>query len=590
MKVAGKGTDTMRISSAYAVKVLLMVVLAGAATVAVACGSAEETAPAPAAPAPAPVAPAPAAQPVPATAKAEVDFTGGNRGGHMRINGAVWFDRWDMTTRSHFSSTFGLNRIYSGVLQFSPRDGLTVTPDLAESWVLADDIQSVTLKFREGVKWHDGAPFSVDDVIYTINRWIDPPSGVPQPRVAGFKLVAQMEKLDQLTLKITTTKATSRILPALADSWHIMLPKHILEPNGGKLTDPEHVIGTGAFKLVDWTVGNNVVTDRNPDYFVTAPDGKPFPLLDRITSIHFANREALAASFRTKQIDIAQNWLNPDVTSKIASDFPNDVTEIRWDSPGFQGLGMNASRPPFDDAELRQAFRCAIDTKQIVELSSVPGIDPPNYRQISFFGTADPNYSDILSYPCLDPSQKVAQQQKAMKVFEAKGLTELSFLTDDPEDPLGEILQQQLKPLGIDMKIEVSELTAAREQAYACDYEIFFFGQAVASKDPVEIINQVFRPGAAGFELCQAAPPQKWMDLLDELDKSILGSLEEKSITKEMDTIMREEWNPKVPVRRPDEFSIQWNYVHNVDAIPTNKFIQTRYIDAWLGEDAPEGP
>ena len=138
----------------------------------------------------------------------------------------------------------------------------------------------------------------------------------------------------------------------------------------------------------------------------------------------------------------------------------------------------------------------------------------------------------------------------------------------------------------MEIEIVVTELTSAREQAYACDYELFFFGQAVASKSPVEIINQVFRPGA-GFDMCQADPPQEWLTLLEELDRAGLGSLEEKEITKKMDTIMREEWNPKVPLRRPDEFQIKYNYVKNVDAIATAKFIQSRFVDAWLDEGAP---
>ena len=147
---------------------------------AVACGADEPAAPAaaPAAPAAAPE-PAARAKPVPAEAKTTLEFTAGERGGNMRIATGVWFDRWDMTTRSHWSSTQGLNRMYSGVLQFSPRDGLTVTPDLAKSWKLADDLSSVTLDFNEGIKWHDGEPFKIEDVIYTINRWKEPPAGVP---------------------------------------------------------------------------------------------------------------------------------------------------------------------------------------------------------------------------------------------------------------------------------------------------------------------------------------------------------------------------------------------------------------------------
>ena len=580
--------------------------LAAALILTLACGSADEEPAAPAQPAapapPATAAPAtaPAAAPAPTVAPApaqpaakpkateavmESAFSDGRRGGHFRLATGVWFDRWDMTTRSHWSSTQGLNRMYSGVLQFSPRDGLTVTPDLAKSWKLADDLGSVTLDFHEDVTWHDGEPFTVDDVVYTINRWVDPPEGIPQPRVAGFLLVDEMSKIDDHTLTISTKNPTSRILSALADSWHIMLPEHVLSASGGNLSEPEQVIGTGAFKMESWEVGNNVVTSANPDYFVDAPDGSPYPLLDKITGIAFANNDAAGAAFETKQIDYYTTF--PANTSYGIQDrMPDEVSVIRWDSPGFQGIAMNGSIPPFDDPEVRQAFRCAVDTRQIIDLTSVPDVDPPNLRQISFFGTADPNYDDILDYPCLNWDQKEAQQEMAKQVFAEKGVDKIEFLTEEAEPTIVLIIQQQMEPLGVEIEIVVTELTSAREQAYACDYELFWFGQAVASKSPVEIINQVFRPGA-GFDMCQAEPPQEWLDLLSELDRVGLGSLEEKEITKKMDTIMREEWNPKVPVRRPDEFQIKYNYVKNVDAIATAKFIQSRFVDAWLDEGAP---
>ena len=515
----------------------------------------------------------------------ESPFSDGRRGGHFRLATGVWFDRWDMTTRSHWSSTQGLNRMYSGVLQFSPRDGLTVTPDLANSWKLADDLGSVTLNFHENVTWHDGEPFTVDDVVYTINRWVNPPEGIPQPRVAGFLLVDEMNKIDDHTLTISTKNPTSRILSALADSWHIMHPEHVLSASGGNLSEPEQVIGTGAFKMESWEVGNNVVTVANPDYFVDAPDGSPYPLLDKITGIAFANSELAGAAFETKQIDYYTTF-PANRAYGIQDQMPDEVSVIRWDSPGFQGIAMNGSIPPFDDPEIRQAFRCAVDTRQIIDLTSVPDVDPPNLRQISFFGTADPNYDDILDYPCLNWDQKEAQQEMAKQVFAEKGVDKIEFLTEEAEPTIVLIIQQQMEPLGVEIEIVVTELTSAREQAYACDYELFWFGQAVASKSPVEIINQVFRPGA-GFDMCQAEPPQEWLDLLSELDRVGLGSLEEKEITKKMDTIMREEWNPKVPVRRPDEFQIKYNYVMNVDAIATAKFIQSRFVDAWLDEGAP---
>ena len=168
-----------------------------------------------------------------------------------------------------------------------------------------------------------------------------------------------------------------------------------------------------------------------------------------------------------------------------------------------------------------------------------------------------------------------------MAVFKAKGFTEVEFDSDAPDDPIATIVQQQMKNLGVDVKVIVSENTTAREKAYAGNPTLFFFGQAVASKSPVEIINQVYRPGA-GFELYQETPPAKWSELLDQLDMAELGSEEEKTLTAEMDTIMWNDWMPKVPVRRPDELQVKQDYVRNIDAKATAKFIQSRFVDAWL--------
>ena len=519
------------------------------------------------------------AKPKQTVAKTVTEFEGGKRGGVMKINTQKWFQRWDMTTRSHWSSTQGLNRHYSGVLQFSPRDGLTVTPDLAREWTLSDDLMGSTFVFNEGVKWHDGEDFSVDDVIYTINRWQNPPEGVPQPRVAGLLLVDSMEKVGDNTLEVTHTKPTSRILPAMADAWHIIHPEHVLEKTGGVLSSGDQVIGTGPFKVDSFSEGNNIVSVANPDYFQNAPDGSPFPYLDGITGIAFANNDLSAAALATGQIDYYTS-LTPSKSFPIKDKRPSIVI-TRWDSPGFQGISMNTTKAPFDDLDLRKAFACGLNTHAIAELSSTPGVVPMEFRQISFFGTADPNYENVAGLKCVDPAQREANEAEAKATFEAKGFTEVEFDTDNPDDPIATIVQQQMKNLGVDVKIVTSEVTSAREKAYAGDTTLFFFGQAVASKSPVEIINQVYRPGA-GFELYQATPPARWSELLDQLDMATLGSEEEKALTAQMDTIMWDEWMPKVPVRRPDEFQVKQDYVRNVDAIATAKFIQSRFVDAWL--------
>ena len=321
------------------------------------------------------------AKPKQTVAKTVTEFEGGKRGGVLTLISGKWFQRWDMTTRSHWSSTQGLNRHYSGVLQFSPRDGLTVTPDLAKEWTLSDDLMGSSFVFNEGVKWHDGEDFSVDDVIYTINRWQNPPDGVPQPRIAGLLLVDSMEKVDDNTLNITHTKPTSRILPAMADAWHIIHPEHVLEKTGGVLSSGDQVIGTGPFKVDSFSEGNNVVSVANPDYFQNAPDGSPFPYLDGITSVAMANNDLSAAALATGQVDY-YTTLTPSKSFPIKDKRPSIVI-TRWDSPGFQGISMNTTKAPFDDLELRKAFACGLNTHAIAELSSTPGVVPVSYTHLT---------------------------------------------------------------------------------------------------------------------------------------------------------------------------------------------------------------
>ena len=112
---------------------------------------------------------------------------GVRRGGHLKVGVGQRFPaKWDLTQGSAWHYTMHFRRHYSGIFQLSPRDGQTVIPDLAESWEFNQTTDTLTVNLREGVQWHDGEPFTVDDVQFSLDRWVNPPSGIPQPRVSGF--------------------------------------------------------------------------------------------------------------------------------------------------------------------------------------------------------------------------------------------------------------------------------------------------------------------------------------------------------------------------------------------------------------------
>jgi peptide/nickel transport system substrate-binding protein len=143
-----------------------------------------------------------------------------------------------------------------------------VGPHLAESWKLIND-KTWEFKLRKGVKWHDGSPFTADDVVFTIER-IPTVKGSPgnfSGAVAGKKAVA----VDDLTLRIITDKPSPQAARDLTQ-FTIASRKHTTgattkDFNSGKVT-----IGTGAYKFVEWVKGDRVVLKANPDYWGGKPD------------------------------------------------------------------------------------------------------------------------------------------------------------------------------------------------------------------------------------------------------------------------------------------------------------------------------
>ena len=123
------------------------------------------------------------AAPAAPAAMASGDIT---RGGHLRVINEGFPPKWDFSQTSTWISLFHYGgRMYSGLLQFSPREGIEIWPDMAESWEVTNDSKTFTYHIDEDLtEWNDGTPFDVEHIIYAINRWGNPPEGIIQ-RVWG---------------------------------------------------------------------------------------------------------------------------------------------------------------------------------------------------------------------------------------------------------------------------------------------------------------------------------------------------------------------------------------------------------------------
>ena len=240
---------------------------------------------------------------------------------------------------------------------------LTPKPQLATEWSISDDGLSYTFKLRPNVKWHDGKPFTADDVAYSIELLKQ-----VHPRGRGtFANVVKVETPDPLTAIIRLAKPAPYLLSALYAAESPIVPKHVYEnvviadvPINKNGSAP---IGTGPFVFKEWVRGSHIILERNADY---CDAGKPY--LDQIVVRFVPDGAARAAGFETGEFDIGGDNPIPLSDLERVKGLPN----IGIDSRGYETKGdqtqliFNLDNTYLKDVKVRRAIAHAIDLKVIL--------------------------------------------------------------------------------------------------------------------------------------------------------------------------------------------------------------------------------
>jgi peptide/nickel transport system substrate-binding protein len=324
------------------------------AIVATACGGTTPTT-GPAASAPA--ASGGIATSAPATAAAGTPQTGG------KIVAAIEGEPTSLDPAFDYDFVSGLatSSITEPLLVFCEND-TKLCPNLAESWTSSSDGLTYTLKIHEGVKFHDGSPMTVDDVLFSLNRIRDPKLG----SYVGWMLanVSDVKAPDASTVVITLSKPDALFEYALASTAAHVVSKAFVEKNGDKYGKPEvGSIGTGPFKFAEWKTGDYQRLVRNDDYWNKANGG---PYLDEITIKILPEPTTRVAGLQTGEIDY--------VISNVPSDQYETVRSIEAVNlqfvPSYYGewITFNTAVAPFDNVKLRQAMNYAFDKKAVRQL------------------------------------------------------------------------------------------------------------------------------------------------------------------------------------------------------------------------------
>ncbi len=257
-------------------------------------------------------------------------------------------------------------------------------PLLAESYDMQEDGKVWILHLREGVTWHDGEPFTADDVVFSINAYVDPAIGSRRApwvnTVLGYDAFLSGEAdalegvtaLDDHTVRIELTEA-SALWVRIRLPYLVMLPEHILGSvpkaevlNHGYWTDR---VGTGPFSWGSYVPDQYIELLRNEDWYLGAP------ILERIILQVYADGSAHMAAIETGALDTTAfetTIVGMDDVERISA-LPNvDVVVMDKGSPAF--VRLNHNDPYFADVRFRQAFRYAIDVATLMDTIYVGGI------------------------------------------------------------------------------------------------------------------------------------------------------------------------------------------------------------------------
>lgn len=353
-----------------------------------------------------------------------------------------------------------------------------VEPLLAETWEVADDNVTWTFHLRDGVSFHDGSPLTAADVVASISRIIDPQAGMG--RANDLRDIQTIEAVDDKTVRIVTAAPSGTLLRALSlDSSSVLTAASIAE-FGAEIG--WHPVGTGPFKYESHVAEQSIALVRNDAYWGGAPAA------DGINFITVPEANTRLTMLETGEADIVIDVPGFEVERIRSMD---GLALIERSNTRLGHMGINVSKPPFDDVRVRQALNFAVDREAIVA-GVLRGVGVP---ADSIIASTVAGYApqDEYSY---DPEKAKALLAEAgyPEGFSTTLWTPQGRYYMDRETVVA--IQAQLKAIGIDAQVEVIDwstyLTMLREPVDVNKSQLYWLGWETGSADIQIILDTVF--------------------------------------------------------------------------------------------------
>jgi peptide/nickel transport system substrate-binding protein len=354
--------------------------------------------------------------------------------------------------------------------------GTPAYPDLAESWEVSDDGLTYTFHLREGVTWHDGAPFTSADVKYTYDTIIQ--NEYPLYN-AVLRNATAVNAPDDSTLVIELAAPDLSFVPTLANNsiWFgKIVPSHLYigtawEEDWNLRPVDETPIGTGPFKFVSWEQGASVVLEANDDYFLGRPQ------IDTLIFQRIADKNVATSMFYAGETPYLVSQHVPgygDIAAMVA-DPEQSAMVVKTPSIFSRNIYINLSNEILQNLTVRQAIAKAIDREQISQLAFLGLWDPVQTAGVQSLGDF---FNPDARYPDYNPEEAEALLDEAGYPRGADGTRFALRLMHPPIADtalISEVLVQQLEDVGIDVDWQQPDFATWQEALENGNYDLTIY-------------------------------------------------------------------------------------------------------------------
>jgi peptide/nickel transport system substrate-binding protein len=484
-------------------------------------------------------------------------------------------------------------QLYNSLIMTNPYDWRELRSDLAHSWDASPDSKKWIFHLQEGVKWHDGAPFSSADVKYTFDRILNNGKILGNQEEGTFQnvmwnaIIESVEAPDPNTVVINLKGPSTTVLKLVSSLYASIIPKHLSEKDPlNALKNDKQPIGTGPFRMTEPASTVLFKYERNPEYF------KPgLPFLDELESHLIYDLQTRLTAVLTERLHWSDNSSGPHIPASLADSIASqDSGIIQLSEPTLYNFffTLNTKRPPFDDIRVRQAFSEALDRNLFLYegegLGEIRGVLGTITYPLGKWALPKEEREKLVGHgPDMD--KRRARARELLADYEAEnGKIDWSKVvyqipTQHTGENVGQIIKGEMAKVGVDLTLKPMETITAWENTISRDYNMAAFFSVTDFDDPTAYFSTQYVSGAIwGFH--DNFFPE--MDALYQKQLFLADFEERKQIAWEMDKFLTENsgmivlaWHNSEHIRR--DYVMGW-YM-DPGWISTNARMETIWLD-----------